>query len=327
MKRRDFFGCLAAACLGRASSGIAQPSKPPLIGLVFTPGNRERMLGPNPSSPPARAFIATLSELGWSDGRSVSIERLVAVTDADGLARIFRQLEGQGSKVNVLAGARWIQDAALRTTPSIPIVTLFHEDPVAAGLISSLARPGGNITGVTSTTGPEVDGKRAQIVSELLGGRPRLAFLAPSNQIEQLRLISGASGIVAIPVDVADQYEGAFAAIVNSTPDALVVSGGPLNYVNSKRIAAFCSKRKLPAIFAAREGADEGGLMSYGPSIPGAFRQMAAMVDRILRGAKAEDIPVEQPTRFELVINLATAKAFGVSVPPTLLALAEDIIE
>ncbi len=143
MKRRDILGLLAAACVGRASGTHAQSAKMPLIGLVFTPGNRERMLGPNPSSPPARAFISALSELGWNDGRTIAIERIVAVTDPAGLAGIFNRLEIAGAKVNVLAGARWIQDAALKAAPKTPVVTLFHEDPVVAGLVASLARPGG----------------------------------------------------------------------------------------------------------------------------------------------------------------------------------------
>ena len=260
------------------------------------------MLGAEPASLPARAFVHGLRDLGWIDGRNVMIERRTAEADPQRLIGLFTDLQTLGVKVTVLAGARWIQDAAVRAAPGIPIVTLFHEDPVAAGLIASLARPGGSLTGITSTTGPEIDDKRLQLVMEMLSGVARVAFLGTKNQLERFQAgaSSAASAVVPVPVDFIEHYEKAFANILDLKPGALIVGAGPLNYVNVKRIVAFAAQNRLPAIYAIREAVEDGGLMSYGPSIPGAFRQMAAMTDRILKGARAADIPVEQPTKFEL---------------------------
>ncbi len=328
--RREVISIVSGVALVRALPALAQQTKrPPLVGLVFTPGSLERMLGADPSSLPARGFVHGLRDLGWTDGINVEIERRVAETDPDRLSAQFIQLQSLGAKVFVLAGARWIQDAAIRVTTGVPIVTLFHEDPVSAGLIASLSRPGGNLTGITSTTGPELDDKRLQLVSELLPGLARVVFLGPENQIKPFRANAAYSSSVVVPVqvDLINQYEKAFATILDLKPGALMVGGGPLNYANFKRIVAFAAQIKLPTVFAIREAVEDGGLMSYGPSIPGAFRQMAGHVAKILNGAKPADLPVEQPTKFELVINGKTAAALGIKLPTSLLARADEVIE
>ena len=321
MRRRDAITLLGATALARALPATAQQlGRPPVVGLVFTT---------DPNGVPAQAFVNRMRDLGWIEGRTVSIERRTAEKDPLRLSAQFAQLRALGAKVNVVAGARWMQETAGHATGDVPVITLFHEDPVAAGLIASLARPGGNITGVTSTTGPELYSKRLQFFAEIAPGPRRIALLGSRNQLEQSREITLAPGLTIIPVQVerAEDYDAAFSAIIKEEARGLMVAAGPINYVNSKRIVTFASNHKLPAIYANREAVEEGGLMSYGPSIPGAFRQMAGMADRLLKGERPGDIPVEQPTLFELVINAGTANRLGFTIPPTMLAVADEVID
>ena len=188
--------------------------------------------------------------------------------------------------VIVLASARWLLDAARQATRTVPIIAEFRDDPVAAGLISSLARPGGNLTGVTSTTGPEFDAKRIQLLQEVAPRLARTAFLATRDVLEQYSRAPTPAGVtlVPVPVEVAEEYEKAFSTILGERVDSLMVSSSPVNYNHAQRIATFASTNNLPAIYAFREAVLNGGLMSYGTSIPGIFQQAARMVDRILKG-------------------------------------------
>ena len=192
-----------------------------------------------------------------------------------------------------------------------------------------MARPGGNLTGIAQTTGPEFYSKRLQLVKELAPQITRIALLGPRGVLEQDRSIARLIGVtvVPIPLDVERQIDEAFASIVRERAGALTVGGSAVIYGNAQRIVAFAAENRLPTMHAFREAVEAGGLMSYGSSVPVNFRQMARLADQILKGAKPADLPVEQPTKFELVINAKTASALGLTVPTALLARADEVIE
>jgi putative ABC transport system substrate-binding protein len=242
---------------------------------------------------------------------------------------IFAELLARGVDVMMLAGERWLHLAAQQATRTIPIVATIAEDPVATGLISTLARPGGNLTGIALSTGHELTLKRLELFKELAPHIGRVAYLATPSAVEQYR--GGASfpgtSVVLVQVDRPEQYEEAFATIQRERADSLMASSSPLHYVNARRIVAFAAESRLPAMYAFREAVAAGGLVSYGANAPGLWRQAARLVDRILKGARSADLPVEQPTKFELVINLKTAKVLGLTIPPSLLARVDEVIE
>ena len=228
-------------------------------------------------------------------------------------------------------GTRLVR-AAKNATKTIPIVMVGGgADPVEAGLIESLARPGGNVTGITNL-GRELGGKRLELLKEAVPKLARVAVLYdPANPAsvlevkEVLPVAARALGLTLQPWEVraADDFEKVFAAISKQRPDGLYVLGGPLMSTNQKRIVGFALKSRLPSMYADREAVDAGGLMSYGADLADSYRRVAYYVDRILKGAKPADLPVEQPTKFELVINLKTAKQIGVTIPPNVLARAD----
>jgi putative ABC transport system substrate-binding protein len=327
VKRRQFIGLLTCAAAGAALPAMAQTPRKVLVALVFGLAGQE-IEGPEPAFAPARAFIGELRALGWVEGRTISIERLKLQGDPKRAPALFADLLSRGVDVIALGGARWLHDAALAATKTTPLVTLFQDDPVAAGLIASLAKPGGNLTGVAQTTGPEFFRKRLQLLKEIAPSISRVAFLGPSSVLEQDRQIPAAIGTTIVPVrvDLADQLDPAFDAIRRERADGLMVAGSAITYGFAPRIVAFASETRLPTIYAFREAVDGGGLISYGTSIPGIFRQMARLTDKILKGARPQDLPAEQATTFELVINVGAAKALELSVPPTMLALADEVL-
>ena len=226
--------------------------------------------------------------------------------------------------------------AAKNATKTIPIVmTGAGLDPVEAGLVESLARPGGNVTGITNLT-RELGGKRLELLKEAVPKLARVAVLYdPANPAsvlevkEVLPVAARALGLTIQPWEVraADDFERVFAALSKQRPDGLYVLGGPLIDANQKRIAGFALKSRLPSMYSNREAVDAGGLMYYGADIADSYRRVAYYVDRILKGAKPADLPVEQPTKFELVINLKTAKQIGLTIPPEVLARANRLIK
>jgi putative ABC transport system substrate-binding protein len=222
-----------------------------------------------------------------------------------------------------------LQDAARAATRNIPLVASFRDDPVAAGVISSLARPGGNLTGVTFTSGPEFYGKRLQFLRELVPTVSRVAVLAPRAQLEQLKGISLPTGLTTLPVeaDVADQLEPALATILREKADAFMPDGAGVTFFNSQRLLAFAAENRLPAIYTVRDLAAAGGLMSYGVNAQVYWGQMARLAARFLDGASPGSVPVEQPTKFDLVINLKTARNLGIPVPDAFAVRADDVIE
>jgi putative ABC transport system substrate-binding protein len=308
----------------------AQPAKRlPTIAIVYSVGSIAEMAGVDPLGVNMRAFERGMRDLGWIDGRTVTIDRRSPEGDPQRAAAILAEVVANRPDVIMLGGARWLHEAALRATRTIPIVAPFGEDPVAAGLISSLARPGGNLTGVTRTPGPEFYGKAIEFLREVAPNIRRLAFLAPREAQDAFQEVGQQAGIAIIPIsaDVSEQLDAAFASIRRERVDALLVPSGPIFLQNARRIAAFAAESKLPGLFGMRQSVEAGGLMSYGPSIMVLYRQMARQVDRILNGARPEDIPTERPTTFELVINAKAAAALGLAIPPTLLMLADEVIE
>ena len=330
MQRREFIAGLGGAAVTGTLPAMAQQSKRlPVVALVTVGAPLANLLGADPVSLPWRGFVHGLRDLGWIDGRTVVIERRSTEDDPQRAPAMFAELIARGVDVFMLAGARWLQDAAQQATRTIPIVTHFPEDPVAAGLISTLANPGGNLTGVTSITGPEFFSKQLQLLLELAPGITRVVFLGPHGILDKYHGEGRPAGltVVRVQVDEPRQYDDAFAAILRERADALIVSSGPINYGNARKIVAFAANSGLPAIYPIREAVEAGGLLCYGTSIPGVFRQAARLVDRFLKGANPGDIPTERATTFELVINGKTSKLLGLAIPANLLARADEVVE
>jgi putative ABC transport system substrate-binding protein len=330
VRRRDFINLLGGAAAGWPLVAHAQRTQPlPTIGWVVGVPTTNEIAGPDPVNLPARAFLHGLRDLGWIEGRTINIERRSAGGRTERGEEILAEFIARRVDVIFTAATDWLVDAAHKATRTIPIVAIFNRDPVATGLVASLARPGGNLTGLTTTTGRELYDKRLQILKELVPKISRTAFLGTSLAWEAYRS-GGNAGFVPLvfaAVDRTEDFDKAFAIVQRERADALLVSHGPVLFINIPRIVAFAAERGLPAAYPWREATEAGGLMSYGSSAQGLFRQAAGHVDRILRGGKPAELPVEQPAKFELVINLKTAKALNLEVPATLLARAEEVIE
>jgi putative ABC transport system substrate-binding protein len=329
MRRREFVSLLVAVGANASLTAVAQSPKKPFVALVFTGVSDTEIAGPDPGFAPAQAFVHELRELGWVDGQTILIERRTLGGNPERASSLFSDLLARGVDAIALGGARWLHDAALNATRTTPLVTLFQDDPVASGLIASLARPGGNLTGVAQTTGPELFRKRLQLLKEIGPRVSRVALLGPRGVLEQDRNLPVATGVTVIPVlvDLAEQLDAAFETIRRDRVDGLMVAGSAITYGYSSRIVAFSAENTLPTIHDFREAVETGGLASYGTSIPGIFRQMARLTDRILKGSRPQDLPTEQATSFELVVNAKTAKTLGLVIPPTMLALADEVIE
>ena len=318
-----------AAVTGALPAVAQQAKRLPVVGFVSPGAPLAELAGADPVNLPFRAILHGLRGFGWIEGQTVVIERRSTDGDPQRAPAVAADLLARGVDVIVLTGARWLQDAARAATRTIPIVTHFPDDPVAAGLIDSLARPGGNLTGIRAATGPEFHNKRLQRLAELAPRIARVAFLAPGRVLDQYRAVAPPAGvtIVPMPVDADAQFVEAFASIRRERVDALMAGPSPYNYLRAREIAAFAAETRLPAIYAFRESVQAGGLMSYGPSITGVFRQLARLVDKFLRGARIGDIPTELPTTFEMVINLKTTKALGLTITPLVRAQADEVIE
>jgi putative ABC transport system substrate-binding protein len=329
MKRREFITWLGGAAAWPLVARAQQTTRRPVVGFVHAVIPPAEMAGSNPVSPLARAFVHSLHDLGWIEGQTILIERRSAEGDPQRAPAIFTELITRGVDVIAMGGSRWLREAAQQATRSIPTVLLFDADPVAEGVVPSLARPGGNLTGVTISTGGEFIGKRIQFLRELAPAVTRVACIASGEVWESYRRITAVADIppVFAPVNRSEQFDEAFATILRERADALVTEGSPIIYVQRGRIVAFAAEHRLPLATNNRESTVEGGLMSYGVKASGLFSDLAIYVDRILKGAKASDLPIQRPTRFDLVINARTAKTLGLNLPPTLLVTADEIVE
>ena len=330
LKRRKFITALgeAAAVWPLVARAQSTPRRP-VVAFVHAVIPPAEMAGPDPISPLARAFLQGLRDLGWIEGQTVVIERRSAVGDPQRASAIFAELTTLGVDVIAMGGSRWLREAAQQATRTIPTVVLFDADPVAEGVVPSLARPDGNLTGVLVSTGGDFIGKRLQLLKELAPAIARVACIASSEVWESYRRSAAATDVppVFTPVNSSLQFDEAFATILRERADALVTEGSPIIYVQRGRIVAFATEHRLPLASNNRESTEEGGLMSYGVKASGLFSDLAVYVDRILKGAKSSDLPIQRPTRFELIMNARTAKALGLTIPQLLLARADEVIE
>jgi putative tryptophan/tyrosine transport system substrate-binding protein len=325
MMRREFITLLGGAAATWPLAAQAQPS-----GKLTTIG----FLG-GATEPATRtwlaAFVQRLRELGWIEGRTVAIEVRWAEGHFDRFADIAAEFIRL--KVDVIVTAGPPVFAAKQATSVIPIVFATVADPLGSGLVASLARPGGNVTGL-SLTSPDLAGKRLELLREAVAGLRRLAVMANGDyppavrELEEVEAAARPLGIETIPLKIrqAADIAPAFEAL-QGRADALYVIGESLTAANQVRISTFALAARLPSMHLNRERIETGGLMSYGPNFPGMYRRAADLVDKILRGAKPADIPVEQPTKFDLAINLTTARALGLKVPESFLLRADELIE
>jgi putative tryptophan/tyrosine transport system substrate-binding protein len=305
-----------------------QPKKIPRIGYLssFVPAS---------DSDGTKTIRLALRERGHIEGQNIAFEYRYAEGKRDRFPELAAELVRLNVDIIVVAGGIGTVRAPMNATKTIPIVMAgLPADPVEAGLVESLARPGGNVTGLSSLS-RELAGKRLELFKEAVPKLARVAVLyepigsSLPEVKEALPVAARALGLTVQPWEVraADDFDKVFAALNKQRPDGLYVSAGPLMINNQKRTAGFALKSRLPSMYGNRERVEAGGLMSYGADIADSYRRVAYFVDRILKGAKPADLPVEQPTKFELVINLKTAKQIGLTIPPEVLARANRLIK
>jgi putative ABC transport system substrate-binding protein len=329
MKRRAVVTVVAASILSVALAAEGQPSgKVWRLGMAWvgTPASTESL---------AALFRRALADIGYVEGQNLMLVERWAEDKPERIPDLMAELVKL--KVNILAAPSNTQAlAAKQATAEIPIVMIWGVDPVSAGLISSMARPGGNITGVTMDITPEILGKQLQLLKEvkprlsrvgLLWDLTALALTASVRDVAEDRAGELGLAVRHYEARVLSDIDRAFEDISSERAQAVLVLGGPLVIAAETRITALALKQRLPTMFAAREAMAAGGLMMYGPSYADAAHHAAVYVDKILKGAKPAALPVEQPTKFELVINMKTAKTLGLTIPQSILLRADQVIE
>jgi putative tryptophan/tyrosine transport system substrate-binding protein len=325
MRRREFITHLGSAAVGWPLAARAQqPGTLPTIGFLgaATPSSWSQWTG---------AFVQRLRELGWIEGRTVAIEYRWAEGRSDRAAEIAAEFVRLKVDVIVTTGAALL--AARPATSVIPVVFAIASDPVGTGLVASLARPGGNVTGLSNYQA-DAAAKRLELLRDVVPGLRRMAILAnvgnPASSLEMAEVATTARtlGLEVVTSEIrrAEDIAPAFEAL-KGRPEALYAASDLLIFTNLIRINTLALAARLPTSYGERESVEAGGLMSYGPNFPDLFRRAADYVDKILRGAKPADLPVEQPTKFELIINLTTAKALGLTIPESFLLRADEVIE
>jgi putative tryptophan/tyrosine transport system substrate-binding protein len=319
---RQFIGLLLSGVL-LAYGDVAetqQPKKLRLIGILESGS-------PTSSSERIEAFRHGLRELDYVEGQNISIEYRYAEGNTDRFAELATELARLKVEIIITASTPGVR-AAKKASSTIAIVFASINDPVASGLVASLARPGGNITGLTNLS-PVLGGKRLDLLKETFPKVSRVAHLwnpdSPGDEMQTAVTVLGLQ-LQSLPVRSANDFDSAFGAALRERADALITSPNPLLNTHHKRIVDFTAKNRLPAIHSNPVFVHAGGLMSYAPDINANFRRAAIIVDKILKGAKPAELPVEQPTKFELLINLKTAKQIGVTIPPNVLARADRVI-
>ena len=314
---------------GGAVALAQQPKKVPRIGYLSSRDPASESIRSEP-------IRAALRDLGYIEGQNIAMEYRSSEGKRDRYPELAAELVRLKVDIILVTGGAPTIRAAMNATKTIPIVMVGEgPDPVEAGFIESLARPGGNVTGITNL-GSELGGKRLELLKEAVPKLARVAVLYDPANLPSIREVkevlptaARALGLTVRSWEVraADGFEKVFAALSKQRPDGLYVGGGALMYPNRKRIADLALKSRLPSMYVRREFVDAGGLMSYGADQVDSYRRVAYFVDRILKGAKPADLPVEQPTKFEFVINLKTAKQIGLTIPSNVLARADKVIK
>jgi putative ABC transport system substrate-binding protein len=329
MKRREFITLLGSAtALWPLAARAQQSDRIRRVGALMTlaaddPEGQARL----------RAFVQELQQLGWIDGRNVQIDRRWGEGDADRYRRYAAELVALAPEV-ILAGGGSSVGPLLQTTRSVPIVFTQTPDPVGAGFVESLARPGGNATGFT-TAEFGMGAKWLELLKQIAPGVTRVAIIrdpgitAGIGEFGSIQSVAPSVGVEVSPINVRDagEIERAITAFAHSSKGGLIVTSSALAIVHRDLIVTLAARHRLPAVYGNRFFVTGGGLLAYGSDSIDPYRRAAGYVDRILKGEKPADLPVQAPTKYELVINLKTAKALGLSVPPTLLALADEVIE
>jgi putative ABC transport system substrate-binding protein len=329
MKRRTFMAMLTGGLLAAPLTADAQQTgKVARIGYLGPSS-------PSSSSSYVDAFRQGLRELGWVEGQNIVIEYRFAEGRLERLPDLAAELVRLKVDIIVASPTPGVA-AAKNATETIPIVMLSGSaDPVGLGFIASLARPGGNVTGLSYSVGPEIFSKGLELLKETVPKIRRVAILSnPASPVQPLiiREVNAAARSMGVQLQLLEargpnEFDGAFAAMAKERVGALLVVADSIFLLHRTRLADLAARSRLPAAYGVREHVEAGGLMSYGPSLRDVFRRGATYVDKILKGAKPGDLPVEQPTKFELVLNLKTAKALGLTIPDSLLRRADEVIQ
>jgi putative ABC transport system substrate-binding protein len=331
--RRAFTAMLAYGVLGAPATARAQPAKKtsPRIAFIFSNTPLADIEGPQPKSPYARAFLEGMRELGWVDGQNITIERRTADGKLERYVTLTRELMGSSLDLIVVSGTGGVFKVK-EVSDTIPIVMAggIAESLFSAGVAKSLARPGGTVTGLTTAI-PGLEDKRLQLLKEAVPGASRVAYLGavaplPSNTEAAARALK----VTVLPVETATLggLERAFGDLKRTRTDAVLVVWGPTFFWSARqKLSDLAAQERLPAIYWDRAFAEAGGLLSYGPDYLDIDRRAAYHVDKILKGIKPGDIPIEQPTKFELVVNLKAARALGITIPSSFLARADRVLE
>jgi putative ABC transport system substrate-binding protein len=325
VRRRDFVACGTAAVVFSLSVRAEPSRKRPTIGFL---GAASAEL----AGPWVATFVRRLGELGWIEGRDIAIEYRWAEARPERYSEIATEFANRNVDVIVTWASAPVL-AAKRATTKIPIVFAAQMDPVGAGVVASLAEPGGNVTGV-SIQQIDTAGKRIELLREMVPNLARLGVMANSGaagamiELHEVAMTARSLGLQVIPLEVRQPDEiFSYIESIKGHADALYVATDPLIFSNRIKINAIALNQRTPTIYGSREYVDAGALMSYGPNWTDLFGHAAEQVDKILRGRGPADIPVEQPTKFDLIINLKTAKALGLEIPPSLLARASEVVE
>ena len=320
MNRREFITILGMAAAWPLAARAQQPARVPRIGIVD-------------DAPMWHSFRQALREFGYVEGQSINYEYRYSEGVPDRLAAVVGELVRRPVDLIAAYGTP-PTEAAKTATTTIPIVMIGVGDPVRVGLVASLARPGGNITGNTVLS-PDLGAKRLQLLREAIPTVGRVAYLVnPHNSgtldvLAELKLAAAAAGMALIGVEFgsSSDFDAALAVMLRERVEVLLVSNEPFHQLHIGRIIDFLAKNRIAGMFQSKENVTAGGLMAYGASVPDLFRRAAAYVHRILQGTKPSDLPVELPTKFDLAINLRTARALGLDLPPLLIARADEVIE
>jgi putative tryptophan/tyrosine transport system substrate-binding protein len=333
LKRRDFITLLGGAAITSPLAAHAQQTPRTRRIGILSPGHAEVS---DPIFQNVNAFLRRLEELGYTEGQNLVVYRQYAEANPARLSELAAELVGHNAEVIVAfstTAARPVKEA----TDTIPIVVVAMADPVADGLVASLARPGANVTG-TTFLGPELVAKRLQLLREVVPKLSRVAALWHPNaysertmagMVNEIEVAARTLGLQLqlVPAAGPDTFVGAFAAMAQEQAQSVIVMPSPMLFAEYRRIAGIAADSRLPSMGVGREFADLGGLMSYGPNLSDLARQSATYVDKILKGAKPAELPVEQPTKLELVLNLKAAKELGLTISREFLLLADDVVE